>query len=34
MNCVKALIYTSSSSIIDNNITNLVEVTEEGRFFY
>lgn len=31
---VKALIYTSSSSVIHNNITNLVEATEEGRLFY
>jgi sterol-4alpha-carboxylate 3-dehydrogenase (decarboxylating) len=31
---VKALVYTSSSSVIHNNITNLVEATEEGRLFY
>ncbi|KAH7124180.1 hydroxysteroid dehydrogenase [Dendryphion nanum] len=31
---VKALIYTSSSSIIHNNITDLIEATEEGRLFY
>ncbi|PVH99412.1 hydroxysteroid dehydrogenase [Periconia macrospinosa] len=33
-NCVKALVYTSSSSVIHNNITDLVEATEEGRLFY
>lgn len=31
---VKALIYTSSSSVIHNNVTDLVEATEEGRLFY
>jgi sterol-4alpha-carboxylate 3-dehydrogenase (decarboxylating) len=31
---VKALVYTSSSSVIHNNITDLVEATEEGRLFY
>ena len=31
---VKVLIYTSSSSVIHNNITDLVEATEEGRLFY
>jgi sterol-4alpha-carboxylate 3-dehydrogenase (decarboxylating) len=31
---VKALVYTSSSSVIHNNITDLVEATEDGRLFY
>lgn len=33
---VKALVYTSSSSVIHNNITDLVDATEdgEGRLFY
>jgi sterol-4alpha-carboxylate 3-dehydrogenase (decarboxylating) len=31
---VKALIYTSSSSVIHNNVTNLVEATEAGRLFH
>jgi sterol-4alpha-carboxylate 3-dehydrogenase (decarboxylating) len=31
---VKALVYTSSSSVIHNNISDLVEATEEGRLFY
>jgi sterol-4alpha-carboxylate 3-dehydrogenase (decarboxylating) len=31
---VKALVYTSSSSVIHNNITDLVEATEKGRLFY
>ncbi|KAF1976077.1 hydroxysteroid dehydrogenase [Bimuria novae-zelandiae CBS 107.79] len=34
INTVKALVYTSSSSVIHNNITDLVEATEEGRLFY
>lgn len=34
--CVQALVYTSSSSVIHNSITDLVEATEEGegRLFY
>jgi sterol-4alpha-carboxylate 3-dehydrogenase (decarboxylating) len=31
---VKALIYTSSSSVVHNNVTDLVEATEEGRLVY
>jgi sterol-4alpha-carboxylate 3-dehydrogenase (decarboxylating) len=31
---VKALVYTSSSSVVHNNVTDLVEATEEGRLFY
>lgn len=31
---MKALVYTSSSSVIHNNITDLVEATEEGRLSY
>lgn len=31
---VKALVYTSSSSVIHNNITDLVNVKEEGRLLY
>jgi sterol-4alpha-carboxylate 3-dehydrogenase (decarboxylating) len=31
---VKALVYTSSASVIHNNITDLVEATEVGRHYY
>lgn len=31
---VKALVYTSSSSVIHNNMTDLIEATEDARLFY